>query len=329
MKILGYLAFFAGGSLFAGLVAWQGFDVVTGPLLGAGFALALVPAYYAVPLGFAAIAWQALLVPKPGFLRLLKLTWMGLAINWVLPVAMIGGEFVRARLLTKSGVDAATSGASVIVDKTIQAATQAVYALFGVALLVGYAGAESVAEGAIISSLTLTAAIVGFYFVQRAGLFRRLVAPMVRFAPVRGAKLELSADALDQAVLDLYRKRRRIAKSIAWRFVFRVVLVGETWLALFLLGHPIGFVEALIIESLIQAVRGAAFAVPGALGVQEGSLILIGAAVGVPAEMALALSLAKRVREAAVGAAGVFAWQIEEGRFAFARRAGVEGKDAA
>ena len=107
-----------------------------------------------------------------------------------------------------------------------------------------------------------------------------------------------------------------------------MALVGETWLSLYLLGHPIGFVEALIIESLIQAVRGAAFAVPGALGVQEGSLILIGAAVGVPAEMALALSLAKRVREAAVGAAGVIVWQIEEGRFAFGERARAEGKDA-
>lgn len=319
---------FAGASLFVGLLAWQGLDPVTGPLLGAGWRLGIVPAYYIVPLGFAALAWQALLRQPSaagpnaaGFWRLFKLNWMCLAINWVLPVAQIGGEFVRARLLAKSGTGAAESGASVLVDKTIQAATQALYALLGVALLVGYAEAESIAEAAVISALTLTVAIVAFYFVQRAGLFRRLAAPLVRFAPVRGAKLGLSAEALDQAVIDLYRQRGRILTSTIWRFLFRLALVGETWIGLAIVGHPIGLVEALIIESLIQAVRGAAFAVPGALGVQEGSLILIGAAVGVPADMALALSLVKRVREAVVGAAGVIAWQIEEGKFAFGGQA--------
>lgn len=323
MKLLGYLLMIAGASLFAGLLAWQGLDAVTGPLLGAGWRLGIVPAYYVVPLGFAALAWQALLrQPNAvGYWRLFKLNWMCLAINWVLPVAQIGGEFVRARLLTKSGASAAESGASVVVDKTIQAATQALYALLGVALLVGHAEAESIAGTAIISALTLMATIVAFYFVQRAGLFRRLAAPMVRFAPVRGARLGLSAEALDQAVIDLYRRNGRILASTCWRFLFRLALVGEVWFGLGIVGHPIGLVEALIIESLIQAVRGAAFAVPGALGVQEGSLILIGAAVGVPADMALALSLVKRVREAMVGVAGVIAWQIEEGKFAFGGQA--------
>jgi hypothetical protein len=43
--------------------------------------------------------------------------------------------------------------------------------------------------------------------------------------------------------------------------------------------------------------RGAAFIVPGALGFQEGSYILLGAIVGLDPALTLALALAKRARE--------------------------------
>ena len=45
----------------------------------------------------------------------------------------------------------------------------------------------------------------------------------------------------------------------------------------------------------MHAVRGAAFAVPGALGAQEGGLIVLCAIFGVPPDAALALSLVKRI----------------------------------
>jgi hypothetical protein len=68
-----------------------------------------------------------------------------------------------------------------------------------------------------------------------------------------------------------------------------------------------------VIESLAQAVRGAAFAVPGALGAQEGGLIALCAIFGIPAEAALALSLVKRLADLLVGVPGLFAWHALEG----------------
>ena len=52
------------------------------------------------------------------------------------------------------------------------------------------------------------------------------------------------------------------------------------------MGYPVTFEQAVIIESLMHAVRGAAFAVPGALGAQEGGLIVLCAIFGVPPEAA-------------------------------------------
>jgi len=70
--------------------------------------------------------------------------------------------------------------------------------------------------------------------------------------------------------------------------------------------------EALVIESLLHAVRGAAFAVPGALGAQEGGLVLLCAMFGIPPEQAIALSLVKRAADLVLGVPGLLGWQMLE-----------------
>ncbi len=40
-----------------------------------------------------------------------------------------------------------------------------------------------------------------------------------------------------------------------------------------LLGHPVSLADALVVESLAQALRNAGFMPPGALAVQEGAII--------------------------------------------------------
>ncbi len=89
---------------------------------------------------------------------------------------------------------------------------------------------------------------------------------------------------------------------------------GEIWLALRFLGHPLPVGAAFVIESLSQAIRGAAFVVPSALGVLEGSYVLLGAVFGLDAQTSLALSLTRRVREVAFGAPALIAWQLVEGQ---------------
>jgi uncharacterized membrane protein YbhN (UPF0104 family) len=96
-----------------------------------------------------------------------------------------------------------------------------------------------------------------------------------------------------------------VAASFGLSFFGWIVGTGEVWLALNLLGHPVGWTEALLLESLGQAIRGAAFAIPGSLGVQEGGYLLLAGLVGLPPETALALSLVKRARELLLGVPGI------------------------
>jgi len=94
----------------------------------------------------------------------------------------------------------------------------------------------------------------------------------------------------------------------------------EVWNVLRLAGAPLGFLTVLVIESLLYAVRTVAFAIPNAVGVQEGAYVLIGAAFGLTPEMALAISLLKRARDLVIGLPVLAIWQAVEGGRLWRRR---------
>jgi putative membrane protein len=161
----------------------------------------------------------------------------------------------------------------------------------------------------------------GFFLVQRLGLFGGLARISSRLpGSQHWESLVGEAAALDDAVLCLYRNRRSLAAAGLWRLGAWLVGTGEVWLALYFLGAPRSMTDALLLESLGQAVRALAFMIPGALGVQEGGYLLLGGLLGLGPELALAVSLAKRVREVVLGVPGLIAWQIAEGRHLWRRR---------
>jgi uncharacterized membrane protein YbhN (UPF0104 family) len=86
------------------------------------------------------------------------------------------------------------------------------------------------------------------------------------------------------------------------------------WIALRLMQIDFPLWETLSLESAIFALRSVAFAVPGGIGVQEAGYALLGPAIGLPAEAALALALAKRARDLAVAAPTLLIWQLSEAR---------------
>jgi hypothetical protein len=71
--------------------------------------------------------------------------------------------------------------------------------------------------------------------------------------------------------------------------------------------------DAFVLESLGQAIRGAGFAIPGALGVQEGGYLLLAPLAGLAPDAALALSLAKRARELLLGLPGLLYLRLAAG----------------
>ena len=85
---------------------------------------------------------------------------------------------------------------------------------------------------------------------------------------------------------------------------------------LVLAGHPTSWLRALAIESLAASARGAAFFVPGGLGVQEATVVGVGRYLGLPTETAVTLGMVKRLRELVVGLPGLAFWAYTEHRLA-------------
>ena len=75
----------------------------------------------------------------------------------------------------------------------------------------------------------------------------------------------------------------------------------------------------------MQAIRAAAFAIPGALGAQEGVLIAICAIFRSPAQAAIAISLIERVPDVVFGAPNLLGWQVLQGRALLVRDVPVQG----
>jgi uncharacterized membrane protein YbhN (UPF0104 family) len=137
--------------------------------------------------------------------------------------------------------------------------------------------------------------------------------------------LSAGAATLDRVIDGMYRDRQAIAAATAWHFASWLAGGVEIWLALHFLGHPLPLLSVVMMEALTEAVRTAAFAVPGALGVQEGGYLVAGSWLGLAPDVALAVSLAKRVREVIIGIPGLMVWQLQGAASLWGNRGGKEG----
>jgi putative membrane protein len=302
----------AGALLCIGVLASQGLPAVLSSLSVAGWGLVLVALFHLVPLVLDAAAIRVLFAPptSPSPMRDAVLTrWAGESANSFLPAGQIGGPVLMARHLAHRGMPMPAAAASITVSTTLQTVAQILFALLGVALLGAQAGhfsEHALRVSALVASGFLAVQIGGFYLLQRRGFFSKLIRAANRFAGKRDWSQWVSrAEAIDLAIQGIYGRGASVAASFLLNLVGWLVGTGEVYLILVLLGHPVSWLAALLLESLGQAIRGAAFAVPGALGVQEGGYLLLAPLAGLPADTALALSLAKRAREILLGLPGL------------------------
>ena len=322
-----------GAALFVALLAWQGFGAVTSTLMSAGWGLAVVAAYHVLPLAFDAAAIAVLLdrsARHGSFCNALRARWAGESVNSLLPVGQIGGPVLMVRYLAHRGARMRDAAAAITVSTTTQALSQMLFALLGIVLFGAQGDLSDQRAPIIIVTIILALCIVVFCVLQRRGMFGRVLRVAARLFGKRDWDgLTLHADAVDAAIRNLYRNRRKVAASFMLNLAGWIAGTGEVWLILYFLGHPVSWHEALLLESVGQAIRGAAFAIPGSLGAQEGGYLLLAPLVGLPPDMALALSLAKRVRELILGIPGLLYLHRSERKFQRRRRASaaLQGSD--
>lgn len=312
MKTLSVLLIAVGIAAMAALVLHFGAAAVGAALLAVGLSGFLaVTLIHAALISLMGLAWSVLLKGTP--------PWVGVwgrfirdAGSEVLPLSQVGGYVLGTRALALAGVPATEGVATTIVDVTLEFLGLLAYTALGLVWLL-HLQAGGFAPQMIAFGLAGACALaVAFIFVQRRGT--RYIDRIAQHLGQGWAdKTAAGAASLHQALDAIYRRRGGVWLSFALHFATWVASASEVWTALWFAGQPIPFGSAMVIESMVYAIRAPAFAVPNAVGVQEGAYVLLGGVFGLGPEMALALSFVKRARDLAIGLPVIAAWQAIEG----------------
>lgn len=299
--------------LFVAVLVSQGLPAVLSTLSHAGFGLLAVAAFHLVPLIIDAMAILVLFARRFSRQLLadaLLARWVGESANSLMPAGQLGGPVLMARHLAHLGMRMDDAAAAITISTTMQTFAQIMFALVGVFLLTMHAGhvsQDALRTSALLASGFLAVQVGGFFWLQRRGMFGRLIQWVMRLSKKRDwSGLLHQAQAIDAAVQSTYNQRAMpVVACLFLNLVGWFVGVGEVYLITLFLGVPVSWADALLLESLGQAIRGAGFAIPGALGVQEGGYLLLAPLAGLPPDAGVALSLAKRARELLLGLPGL------------------------
>jgi putative membrane protein len=306
--------------LGAGLLHYAGLGAVAAALRTVGWGGAgAVLAFHLGLFGLLGLCWFVIL-PRRSGRTAAACVWGRMvrdAGSDVLPLSQLGGLIMGVRAAGLAGLPAALAFASTLVDVTLEMVAQLAFTGIGLALLTA-ARPDSALVGPTLVGLGFAGlATLGFIAAQLLGLelveslVRRLAVRLLPAAPAGSASVQ-------EGIHEVYRAPGRLALGALLHLAAWVASGIEAWLALRFMGvevdgAAIGPGPVLAMESLLYAARSAAFAVPNAVGVQEGAYVMLGAVFGLEPETVLALSLLKRSRDVVLGVPVLLAWQAAEG----------------
>jgi putative membrane protein len=285
--------------------------------LGGWMLLWLIP-YRALFYLLYATCWLVLLRPYDpghgvGFGYLFWATSVRDAIDRLLPVASVGGGVMGIRLLRWRGVAAGPAIASVVVEIALTVIVLYAFVGLGLILLTAISATGKEYHRLLLGFLfILPVPVLTMLLLRYGAVFERLRKFLRTFADAEW--LPESAATVDSELRAYFSRRWTLTLAGLLQFAALISGCFEVWFALRLFGHPVTPATALVLESMTQAVRHLAFVVPAGVGVQEAGLVLFGRAFGIDSELALAISMAKRIREVLCGLPSLISWQWSEGR---------------
>ena len=302
-----------GLAVMIGFVVREGARSIAGLLAQAGWSLLWLVPLHLGPLWLDVMGWRVLLFERTRLRTLLRIAAIREAINRLLPVANVGGELVGIRMLSRLGIGGTEATASVIIEMLLNLVAQYLFLGIGVAVLLRLAGGVRASGALLIAGAAPLPLLMLLLWLLRSGaLFRwveKLGARMLESSLGRFGALSRWTE-LDADVRRLVAAHGRLASATAWQLAGLIAGCSETWLALRWLGHPVSPAAALALESVTLAARSVFFVAPAGLGVQEAGLVGVGHLLGLGSDVAIALSLAKRMREILFGLPALVLWRL-------------------
>jgi len=298
------------------LIVWSGWAQVAQSLAQAGWGIIAVALFHGVILLISSASWQVLIPGKhkPSLQKFFYFMWIRAAVNNLMPVARIGGEIAAVRMMEAHGMRRSIAIGSTVVELTMSIMAVFLFVLTGVILFALHVNNHNLLVQLGLGLVVSLSAIAALVFVQRIGFFVLLSRLFRIMFKDKWADMVGSAARFDRAVTVIYYRKKRVLICGLMQIVAWSLGSVEISLALYFLGQPLPLHECVMLEALIQGSASAAFAVPGALGVQEAGFLIFGGMLGLPREVAAALAIMRRCRDLLLYVPGLVAWQVFEGK---------------
>jgi uncharacterized protein (TIRG00374 family) len=309
-----------GVALLVILIYESGPSRIAADLQSVGRGLIVVIAIEFVVDGFHTLGWWYTFPPEArrgSYWMLYFVRLAGTALNQTVPAASMGGEPAKVFLL-EPHFPVATAIATVMTSSLIFSLSKAVFIAFG--MIVTWHRVQlphGFVVAVVIGFLATLAGILTFLFLQLRGLTsaaNRIIARLP--IPARWIEsLERLAPGVDDEIRAFYRSRPRDLAMAALSHLGAFICgVAQVWLLLGWLGLTRSIGTSLAIESFSMLLGFVMFAVPGAIGVQEGGMLLVFTVLGLPAAAGLATGIAFRLTSIVGAAAGLLTFAALKGR---------------
>src|SRR4051794_21932945 len=295
-------------------LAWHTLSETDLAFLFGSWAVPTTALLYLVQQAGCGSAWRGLVEPpRPVLGQFFCARWVRASVAALVPGSGVGAALVAGRIMMRAGLERDMAAASLVVDATLEMIAQIVFTMLGLGLLIATSpwspALASLAAGLLLAILATSA----FVALQRAGALRVIDAGLASLARRWPRLSPLSGASLHDRLMRLHCQRRAALVSGTLHLAAWLLGAGEIWLVLYLLGRPATPATCLIVESLTMAARSVGFFIPGALGVQEAALLMVGGLAGLSAETSMTIAVIKRLRDIAVGVPGLLVWQWIEG----------------
>ena len=251
------------------------------------------------------IAWNFAFPPdafKPRLLTLFAAKLAGEAVNQLTPLANLGGEPVKAYLLTHR-TPGPRGMASVVVDKTAQIAVGLSFTILGLGLLFYYHDVSELIpleyRAFFAGLLTVSLAAFWVFYKRQERMFTSLL-KLLRSAGLHTDVIERNmgrAARIDTNIGAFYRTHRtRFLRALFFQSIGWFMGTCETYAILWALDAGIGFWFCFLLNALGAVINGLFFFMPSNIGVMEGSLVFLFSSLGLDPSLGLSLGLTRRLR---------------------------------
>ena len=250
--------------------------------------------------------WRGLLedsLIRVGLPLAVRLYWIGMFFSNFLPTS-VGGDAVRLVLTPAPGRLQYVAG-TILIERLTGFVVLLALSAVGLAIASWLYPEQALGQGLPLLVMALAGA-TALAIVAPAPL-GRLLAQLVGWLPAMLRRPIVAAQRLTTTLARQVSRRRAVARALILSLPFYATVLLAQYCCLRAVGAEIHIAQVLLVGATVQLVGFLPISLNG-LGIAEGAFVALYASLGVPAELAFAASLLRRLVDLVNSAFGGLVW---------------------